>query len=61
MGAEEGILLLLDLFFPHRCPVCDNIIKRKEKICRKCEKELKYVKEPYCMQCGKQIMAKEQE
>lgn len=61
MGIKTGITIFFDLFFPPRCPVCDKILKKQEKICTKCKKELKWVKEPRCFKCGKPIEVQEQE
>ncbi|MBR4759857.1 MAG: ComF family protein [Lachnospiraceae bacterium] len=47
---------MLDLIFPPRCPVCDGLLKKREQIvCSRCEKNLPYVMEPYCMKCGKAL------
>lgn len=61
MGIEKGVNAFLDLFFPPRCPVCDRVQKKEEKICRNCKKELKWIKEPKCLKCGKPIEEIEQE
>lgn len=61
MGIKKGIGIFLDLFFPPRCPVCDEVLKKGEKICRKCKNELKWVGEPRCFQCGKPLLEEEQE
>lgn len=52
---------MLDLFFPPRCPICDAALKKGEKVCRKCKKELKYIKGPRCFRCGKPVADAEQE
>ena len=54
--------LLLQLIFPLRCPVCDEIVKPfGQKICPACRKRFKYVTSPWCFKCGKQLEDKEQE
>lgn len=54
--------ILLDLLFPRRCPVCDDITDRMgEAVCRKCRDKIIYIKEPCCMKCGKQLKRDEQE
>jgi ComF family protein len=55
MAWEKVWDVLLDLFFPPRCPVCDKVLKKSEKICRNCKKELKWVKDPVCLRCGKPL------
>lgn len=56
--SEAGI----DLFFPRRCPVCDQVLPyRNGLICRPCSGRIKYIKEPACMKCGKQLSAVEEE
>ncbi|MBU9736618.1 ComF family protein [Diplocloster agilis] len=48
--------LLLDFFFPRRCPVCDQIVTPYgEKICKKCRTQFKRIAEPKCKRCGKPL------
>lgn len=48
---------LADLLFPRRCPVCDDIIPSGEgEICRGCRTKPRYITEPRCRRCGKQLM-----
>lgn len=52
----------LNLLFPRRCPLCDRILGREERLCcRECEKKLPWVQAPACMKCGKPIPRGEQE
>lgn len=61
-AAKEAGNLLLDLFYPPRCPICDRILKRKEGLCcAACEKKLPWILEPTCMKCGKMIEREEDE
>ena len=47
---------LLQLLFPARCPVCDEIvIPYGEKICLECMGKLKLLTPPWCMKCGKKL------
>lgn len=47
---------LIDLLFPKRCPVCDRPVRLKDGlICGECAETLAYVREPYCMRCGKPL------
>lgn len=53
---------ILDLLFPRRCVVCDEITdKTGRNVCKKCRSKILYIKEPCCMKCGKQLQNKEQE
>lgn len=53
---------MIDMLFPGRCPVCDEIVMPKGKlICRECRPKLRYVSEPYCKKCGKPLALAEQE
>ncbi len=53
---------ILDLLFPKRCVVCDEIVDRPgEAVCSKCQNKMRYIKEPCCMKCGKQLKREEQE
>lgn len=48
--------MLLDLFYPRRCPVCDRAVKPfGNLICEECVPEIKYVRAPYCLKCGKEL------
>lgn len=50
------IMVIIDLLFPRRCPVCGGIVMPKgELICPGCVKKLSFVKEPACKKCGKEI------
>lgn len=54
--------LLVDLLYPRRCPVCDQIVMPKgELICPDCIKKLSFVKEPVCKRCGKEVISGEAE
>ncbi len=53
-GVERN---LLGILYPSRCPFCDGVlgISNCIGICSNCEKEVEFVKEPYCKKCGKPI------
>lgn len=57
MKRKYGIAeIVLDLAFPPRCPVCDQIIPfRGGDICGKCLEKLKPINGPICMKCGKPL------
>ena len=47
---------LLDMVFPRRCPVCDDVLPfGGELICSGCRERLQYVEEPRCRKCGKAL------
>lgn len=53
---------LLNIIYPRRCPVCDDIVSVGDGlICRECVKKLPYIKEPCCMKCGKELRREEEE
>ena len=53
---------ILELLFPRRCPICDDIVTPVgELICRQCVSKLQYIKEPYCRKCGKSLLDMERE
>ena len=53
---------LVQLIFPLRCPVCDDIVTPYgRRICIECVKKIKYVASPRCLKCGKQLEEAEQE
>ena len=53
--------ILISIFFPRRCPICDETIPYGEKICKICADKVIYVKEPSCKKCGKQLENERQE
>ena len=51
--AAEGIL---PFFYPVRCPVCQDIVIPKGRlVCPSCADRPKYIEDPVCMKCGRQI------
>jgi predicted amidophosphoribosyltransferase len=53
---------LLDIIYPPRCPICDDIIVPKgNKICPGCRDFPIYIKEPRCKKCSKPVEWEEQE
>ena len=53
---------VVTLFFPRRCPVCDEPVKPwNALICKECEPKLTYIKSPRCLKCGKHIGSSEKE
>jgi len=53
MKLIQGIVQML---FPLRCPVCDDIVRPYgEKICPECMEKLKLLTPPFCMKCGKKL------
>lgn len=53
---------ILDILYPPRCPVCEVVLLPGEgSVCRRCVKHLPYVREPYCMRCGKPLLRHEAE
>lgn len=50
----------IDLLYPRRCPVCDEIVMPKGRlICPQCIKLLSFVKGPVCKKCGKEVFGSE--
>jgi len=54
-------MLLLDLLFPRRCPVCDRVQPIGEIICPSCKGSLKRIGSPFCKKCGKALSDTRQE
>lgn len=47
---------ILDLCYPRRCPYCDEPVPMGEKlICNACRPKIRYIKEPRCKKCSKQL------
>lgn len=48
---------LLNLAFPRRCPVCDDIVPIGEgEVCTSCRIKPQYITDPVCRKCGKQLL-----
>lgn len=48
------------MIFPRRCPICDAVLPvlpegQRQRVCPACLPELPYVKEPYCLCCGRPV------
>lgn len=53
---------ILDIIFPRRCPVCDDVLKFGGGfVCPDCRKKLVYVGEISCRKCGKRLSNADQE
>ena len=53
---------LLEILFPRKCPVCDQIIMPKGAvICPACRRRVSLVTELRCLKCGKQLFSEEAE
>lgn len=51
-----GITRIVDLFYPKRCPVCDDAVSWEEGlICTGCYKKIQYITALRCRKCGKQL------
>ena len=47
---------VVDIIYPRRCPVCDDVVTRPgRKICDECVGDFTYIREPYCMKCGRPL------
>lgn len=47
---------ILQMLFPLRCPVCDEIVRPSgEKICLECIGRLRLITPPWCMRCGRKL------
>ena len=52
---SKGKEVFYSIFFPRRCPICDEVVVYGGDICKACEKDLMIIVEPVCKKCGKQI------
>ena len=54
--------IFIELLFPRRCPVCDDIVVPWGALCCEiCKSKLKYLGANYCMKCGKGLSGPEKE
>lgn len=52
----------LDLIFPRRCPICDDVIESTGgDVCKNCLEKPEFLKEPLCRKCGKKLANQESE
>lgn len=53
---------LTGLLYPRRCPLCGEILSRKEKlVCEACRPLAELIDEPFCLKCGKPLANPRQE
>ena len=53
---------MTDLLYPRRCPVCDRAVRPfGSLICETCKDRFVYVKQPFCMKCGKELSEETEE
>lgn len=53
---------ILDIIYPVRCPICNEIVIPKgEFVCTSCKDKLQYIHEPRCKKCSKPIELVEKE
>lgn len=52
---------IINIIYPNKCPLCGKVLEFDELVCKKCESELKYIREPICKKCGKQLLEEEKE
>lgn len=52
---------LQDVFYPPRCPGCDDILLPGKEICEQCECRIQNVREPVCKRCGKPMQDERRE
>lgn len=57
---KRAVGAALDLLFPRRCPVCGRIAGL-EGICPECRKKVPYVRQPFCLCCGRPVDREETE
>lgn len=61
-SAETAGDFVLSLFFPRRCPVCQDIVRpRGARVCPACREKIAFVREPLCKKCGKELTSEDAE
>jgi ComF family protein len=52
----KGVAVAKQIFFPKRCPICDEIVvPYGGLICKICEESLHFLSDPTCLKCGKSL------
>ena len=55
-GIKKGTDMILDILFPARCAVCDQVLPfGKHEICAGCQINIKYLGNQICLRCGKEV------
>ncbi|MCR5032716.1 MAG: ComF family protein [Lachnospiraceae bacterium] len=50
------IAFLVQLVYPGRCPLCDDIVVPFGKtVCTECYRKIRYIRQPVCNRCGKEL------
>jgi ComF family protein len=47
--------MILDILYPRRCPICDDVLLPGQLICADCGGRVKLLCEPACKKCGKPL------
>lgn len=47
--------MIVDILYPPRCPLCDEVLFPGQSTCVGCAKEVKLMCEPVCKKCGKAL------
>ena len=55
MNIRKLIDQFLDLLYPRRCPQCDRILPKGQRICESCYQEIRFEHDPRCMKCGRSL------
>lgn len=50
---QDVMHTVIALFYPPRCPGCDEVIVPDEELCGICKESIHTVQEPVCKRCGK--------
>ena len=59
---HRGILKgAVKFLYPDVCPVCSDVMTDQSGICTTCREKLKYIHNPRCLKCGKQMSDRERE
>ena len=58
---QIGYTELLDIVYPLRCPICDEVLDVGMLVCKGCSGQVHHVKEPVCKRCGKPLDHERQE
>ena len=53
--------ILIDVLYPHRCPVCGAIPPDGREVCEKCVPSLVWIRQPICAKCGKELVSETDE
>ncbi len=52
---KNWLRLIIDAILPPRCPICGEVVRSPDSLCRDCFEKISFISRPYCQHCGKPL------